>query len=73
MLAGLASVPEAPVEAVEVVGTEPEAPGAEVLKAVVSEAAVLKPEALEPGSLEVCLSVAVGPPILGPNPQRKRP
>ena len=73
MLAGLASVPEAPVEAVEVVATEPEAPGAEVLKAVVSEVAVLKPEASEPGSLEVCLSVVVGLAVLGPNPQRRRP
>ena len=67
------SVPEAPVEAVEVVATEPEAPGAEVLKAVVSEAAVLKPEALEPGSLGVCLSVVVGLVVLGLNPQRRRP
>ena len=47
MLAGLASVPEAPVEAVEVVVILPEAPGSEVLKATVSEAVVLKPEALE--------------------------
>ena len=73
MLAGLASVPEAPVEAVEVVATEPEAPGAEVLKAVVSEAAVLKHEASEPGLLGVCLSVVVGLVVLGPNPQRRRP
>ena len=73
MLAGLASVPEAPVEAVEVVATEPEAPGAEVLKAVVWEVAVLKPEASEPGSLEVCPSVVVGQVVLGPNPQRRRP
>ena len=73
MLVGLASVPEAPVEAVEVVATEPEAPGAEVLKVVVSEAAVLKPEASEPGSLEVCLSVVVGLAVLGPIPQQRRP
>ena len=73
MLGGLASVPEAPVEAVEVVATEPEAPGAEVLKAVVSEAVALKPEASEPGSLEVCLSVVVGLAVLGPIPQQRRP
>ena len=69
----MASVPEAPVEAVEVVATEPEAPGAEVLKAVVLEAAVLKPEASETGSLGVCLYVVVGLVVLGPNPQRRRP
>ena len=51
----------------------PEAPGSEVLKATVSEAVVLKPEALESGSLEVYLSEVVVPPILGLNPQRKRP
>ena len=67
------SAPEAPVEVVGVAATLPEAPGAEVLKAVVSEEAVLKPEALEPGSLEVCLSVVVGLAVLGPHPQRKRP
>ena len=65
--------PEAPVEAVEVVVILPEVPGSEVLKATVSEAVVLKPEALESGSLEVYLSEVVVPPILGPNPQRKRP
>ena len=73
MLVGLASAPESPVEAVEVVATMPEAPGAEQLKAEVSGKAALKPEASEPGSLEVCLSVVVGPLVLGPNPQRKRP
>ena len=72
-MAGLAFAPEAPVEAVEVVVILPEAPGSEVLKATVSEAVVLKPEALKSGSLEVYLSEVVVPPILGPNPQRKRP
>ena len=60
------------MEAVEVAATEPEAPGAEVLKAVVSEVAVLEPEASEP-SLEVCLSVVVGLAVLGPIPQQRRP
>ena len=60
-------------EVVEVVATLPEAPGAETLKAVVSEEVALKPEAAEPGSLEVCPSVVVGQLVLGPNPQRKRP
>ena len=67
------SAPEAPVEAVEVVATVPEAPGTAVLKAEVSEAAVVKPEVSEPGSMEVCLSVVVGQLVLGPNPQRRRP
>ena len=57
----------------EVAATEPEAPGAEVLEAVVSEEAVLEPEASEPGSLEVCLSVVVGLAVLGPIPQQRRP
>ena len=76
MLVGLASAPEAPVEAVEVAATVPEAPGAEKLEAEVSEVSkvvALKPEASEPGSLEVFLSVVVGPLVLGPNPQRRRP
>ena len=70
---GLASAPEAPVEAVEVVATVPEEPGAEKLKAEVSGEAVLEPEASEPGSMEVCLSVVVGQLVLGPNPQQRRP
>ena len=57
----------------EVVETVPEAPGAEVLEADVSEAEVLEAEASEPGSLEVCLSVVVGLAVLGPNPQRRQP
>ena len=61
------------MEAVEVAATEPEAPGAEVLEAVVSEEAVLEPEASEPGSLEVCLSVVVGLAVLGPIPQQRWP
>ena len=61
------------MEVVEVAATEPEAPGAEVLEAVVSEEAVLEPEASEPGSLEVCLSVVVGLAVLGPIPQQRRP
>ena len=61
------------MEVVEVAATEPEAPGAEVLEAVVSEEEVLEPEASEPGSLEVCLSVVVGLAILGPIPQQRRP
>ena len=69
----MALVPEAPVEAVEVYATVPEAPVVAVLQVEVSEVVVLEPEVLELGSLEVCLSVVVGPPILGPNPQRKRP
>ena len=73
MLAGLASAPEAPVEAVEVVATVPEEPGAEKLQAEVSGEAVLEPEASEPGSMEVCLSVVVGQLVLGPNPQQRRP
>ena len=56
-----------------VVSTVPEAPSTAVLKAEVSEVAVLKPEALSPGSLEVCLSMVVGLVVLGPNPQRRRP
>ena len=40
MLVGLASAPEAPVEAVEGAATLPEAPGAETLEAMVSEAVV---------------------------------
>ena len=60
-------------EAVMVVSTVPEAPSTAVLKAEVSEVAVLKPEALSPGSLEVCLSMVVGLVVLGPNPQRRRP
>ena len=73
MLEGLASAPEAPVEAVEVVATVPEEPGAEKLKAEVSGEAVLEPEASEPGSMEVCLSVVVGQLVLGLNPQQRRP
>ena len=73
MLAVLLSAPEAPVEVVGVVATQPEAPGAEKLKDVVSEVAVLEPEASELGSLEVFLSVVVGPLVLGPNPQQRRP
>ena len=73
MLAGLASAPEAPVEAVEFVATMLEAPGAEQLKVEMSEEVVLKPEASEPGSMEVCLSVVVGQLVLGPNPQQRRP
>ena len=73
MLEGLASAPEAPVEAVEVVATVPEEPGAEKLKAEVSGEAVLEPEASEPGSMEVCLSAVVGQLVLGPNPQQRRP
>ena len=69
----MALVPEVPVEVEGVVATLPEAPGAEKLKAVVSEVAVLKPEASELGSLEVFLSVVVGLLVLGPNPQRRRP
>ena len=69
----MALVPEAPVEAVEVDVTVLEAPGAELLQAVESEAVVLEPEVSEPGSLEVFLSVVVGPLVLGPNPQRRRP
>ena len=57
----------------EVVEIVPEVPGAEVLEADVSESEVLKPEASEPGSLEVCLSVVVGLAVLGPNPRRRRP
>ncbi len=72
-LVGLASAPEAPVEAVEVAATVPEAPGAEKLEAEVSEVVALKPEASEPGSLEVFLSVVVGLLVLGPNPQQRRP
>ena len=67
MLVGLASAPEAPVEAVEVAATVPEAPGAEKLKAA------LKPGVSEPGLLEVCLFVVVGPLVLEPNPQQRRP
>ena len=70
---GLASAPEAPVEAVEVVATLPEAPGAEKLKVAVSEVVALKPEASETGSLEVCPSVVVGQLVLVPNPQRRQP
>ena len=69
----MALVPEAPVEAVEVYATVPEAPVVAVFQVEVSGAVVLEPEALEPGSLEVCLSVVVGLPLLVPNPQRKRP
>ena len=69
----MAPVPEAPVEAVKVDATVPEVPGAEVLKAEVSKVVVLKPEASEQGSLEVCLSVVVGQLVLGPNPQRRWP
>ena len=71
MLVGLASPPEVPVEAVQVAVTVPEAPGAEKLE--VSEVVALKPGVSEPGSLEVFLSVVVGPLVLGPNPQRRRP
>ena len=41
------SAPEAPVEAVEVAATLPEALGAETLKATVPEAMVLEPGASE--------------------------
>ena len=77
------SAPKISVEVVGVAATLPEAPGAGTLKATVSEVMVLEPgasegvvqepEASETGSLEVCLSLVVGLPILVPNPQRKRP
>ena len=52
----------------EVVETVPEVPETDVL-----EAEVLKPEASEPGSLEVCLVVVVGRPVLALIPQRRWP